>query len=271
MSGRKDTRGMSAGMQSVNTQAGFSGFFGLDQKQKSVIAVVGGGGKTTLLWNLCKEFTKKGKRVILTTTTHMAMEEHCPFVRDGNLKQIAAMLVKYGYVLTASVDEKKGKLCALEKACDLEEEKLHKLLKMCDVLLIEADGARRMPIKTPASWEPVIPDLADTVVGVIGLDSLYKPIENIAHRPEQTAHFLKKEKRDTVTEEDLVAIASSLHGLRKCVGERSYYVYLNKADTLDDFKPAWRILSCLKEKNITAAFGSLQDGWIYHVPIEEDS
>ena len=62
----------------------------------------------------------------------------------------------------------------------------------CDVMLIEADGAKRKPLKVPADWEPVIPDFADVVVSVIGLDCLGKPICETAHRAEYTSSFLGK-------------------------------------------------------------------------------
>ena len=38
--------------------------------------------------------------------------------------------------------------------------------------MIEADGAKRLPLKVPGEWEPVIPDFTDLVVGVIGMDAV---------------------------------------------------------------------------------------------------
>ena len=36
-----------------------------------MIAFVGGGGKTTLIYELARELESVGKRVLVTTTTHM--------------------------------------------------------------------------------------------------------------------------------------------------------------------------------------------------------
>ena len=53
-----------------------------DRKQS--IAVVGGGGKTSLIFRLCEEMVSTGKKVIVTTTTHMAYEPERPFAEEGN-------------------------------------------------------------------------------------------------------------------------------------------------------------------------------------------
>ena len=42
---------------------------------------------------------------------------------------------------------------------------------LADLILIEADGARMMPCKVPAAYEPVILPETDTVLGVLGLDA----------------------------------------------------------------------------------------------------
>ena len=217
----------------------------------TVIAFTGGGGKTSLIFRLTDELTAAGKKVIVTTTTHMAAEPERPFAKNGSTRQIKKNLEQYGYTLAACVDKESGKLCGLP------EDQMKDLRDECDVMLIEADGSRRLPLKVPEGWEPVIPDFEDTVVGVIGLDALGKPICRTAHRAELTASFLKKKPEDTVTPEDFVKIASSENGLRKNVGERLYRVYLNKADTLPSHEIPEEICRKLKKKGIQAAYGSL--------------
>lgn len=67
----------------------------------------------------------------------------------------------YHYTVAASLDCSKGKI-----GC-LSEEKLEELRGLSDVLLIEADGAKRLPLKVPEEWEPVIPELVDLLIGVV--------------------------------------------------------------------------------------------------------
>ena len=51
--------------------------------QPGVTAVIGGGGKTTLLETLGKELSARGSSVLLCTTTKMYPYEKIPFVRTG--------------------------------------------------------------------------------------------------------------------------------------------------------------------------------------------
>lgn len=62
-------------------------------------------------------------------------------------------------------------------------------------------------MKVPAVHEPVIPEFADIVVGVTGLDCIGKKICDIAHRPEDVAEFLRKKTDEPVMWEDVVKIA----------------------------------------------------------------
>ena len=126
-------------------------------------------------------------------------------------------------------------------------------------MLIEADGAKHKPLKVPEEWEPVIPRFADIVISVIGLDCLGHPIREVTHRAEKTSGFLQKNMDAPVTGEDVVKIASSIHGLFKNVEKRIYRVYLNKADVLADPEEAASIARCLEEKGTKAVWGSIKN------------
>ena len=81
-----------------------------DRKQS--IAVVGGGGKTSLIFRLCEEWFLQEK-VIVTTTTHMAYEPERPFAEEGNAQQIQQNIEEYGYTVAASLDQNKSKIGSL--------------------------------------------------------------------------------------------------------------------------------------------------------------
>ena len=180
----------------------------IDVNSKKIISVVGGGGKTSLIFRLAEELAEQGKKVIVTTTTHIAFEPERPFARDGELNKVRENLRKYGYTVAACMEKREekswkkpeniqgssGTHCSASeeqnksgklftgKLQALPEEQLQELKKECDVS-IEADGARRLPLKVPAAWEPVIPEMTDLVIGVIGLDCLGKAIKDTVHRP----------------------------------------------------------------------------------------
>ena len=226
----------------------------IDVNSKKIISVVGGGGKTSLIFRLAEELAEQGKKVIVTTTTHIAFEPERPFARDGELNKVRENLRKYGYTVAACMEKREekswkkpeniqgssGTHCSASeeqnksgklftgKLQALPEEQLQELKKECDVILIEADGARRLPLKVPAAWEPVIPEMTDLVIGVIGLDCLGKAIKDTVHRPKSAAEFLGKSSKEKITEEDIIRIAKSDQGLRKSVGHRGFRVFLNK-------------------------------------------
>ena len=185
-------------------QTDFLELLQIDYEKYPVIAVVGGGGKTSLIYRLTDELLDRGKRVIITTTTHMAGETELPFVRGGDAVKVREILDMEGYVVAAEYEEETGKYASLK------EEKLEELKNLCDVMLVEADGAKHHPVKVPAEWEPVIPACADIVISVIGLDCLGQPISQSAYRMERTSEFLKKSLEAPITEEDIVKIATSI-------------------------------------------------------------
>ena len=230
----------------------------IDTDRYPVLSVVGGGGKTSLIFRMMEELTAAGKKVIITTTTHMAYEPDRPFAEDGDMISIKQNLEEYGYMIAASLDREKHKIGALS------EEKLKEIKVLADVMLIEADGAKRYPLKVPASWEPVIWEQTDLVIAVAGMDAVGRPIREVCHRPEQVADFLGKGTEEKVTEDDIVRIAASTEALRKCVDGREYRVLLNKADIPGKSQVAERIADRLEEQGIHAAWGSLKEQE-YHI------
>ena len=76
-----------------------------------IIAVVGSGGKTTLIKKMASDFCRDGKTVLVTTTTHMAIEDHTLLSDDADT--ILAKIKENGYVMTGVQDG--GKIKALSK------------------------------------------------------------------------------------------------------------------------------------------------------------
>lgn len=230
----------------------------IDTDRYPVLSVVGGGGKTSLIFRMMEELTAAGKKVLITTTTHMAYEPDRPFAEDGDMISIKQNLEEYGYTIAASLDREKHKIGALS------EEKLKEIKVLADVILIEADGAKRYPLKVPASWEPVIWEQTDLVIAVVGMDAVGRPIREVCHRPECVADFLGKETEEKLTEEDIVKIVLSTEALRKCVDGREYRVLLNKADIPGKSQTAESIADRLEEQVIHVTWGSLTEKE-YHI------
>ena len=61
--------------------------------QPGLTAIIGGGGKTTLLYALARELSQTA-RVIVCTTTHILPPEHLPCLTDGTETEIRRTLKK---------------------------------------------------------------------------------------------------------------------------------------------------------------------------------
>ena len=230
----------------------FTDLLDIDLKKHQKIAVVGGGGKTSLIFRLSEEMVRSEKKVIITTTTHMAYDPERPYAEAGDWEKLKFNTDNYGYTVAAVLDQQRGKTGAPS------QEIMSRLQEKCDILLIEADGAKRYPLKVPETWEPVIPPWTELVIGVIGLDCLGQPIFKTAHRPWNVSAFLGKREEDLVEPDDLVKIAASAGGLQKDVRRKDYRVYFNKLDVLKNPGTAEEICKKLKRQGIYAACGKLK-------------
>ncbi len=171
----------------------------VDWNARPVLAAVGGGGKTAALHQLAGELAARGKKVLLTTTTHMMMPDP-PGLLTGDPGQIAEQLVvrRLAWLGQPASDSKmKGAPEALYQA----------MCALADVVLVEADGSRQLPLKLPASHEPVIPDNATHVLVLAGLSALGQLVQTVCHRPERVMQLLLEDSGLPVKAADL-ALAS---------------------------------------------------------------
>lgn len=220
-------------------------------EEKNIISFVGGGGKTTSIYTLAKELSKLGKKIVVTTTTHMHMpEDFIDF--KGNVNEIIERF-KSENLITVGIKDKDGKIVG-------DGEKIaEKLINLCDFLLIEADGARMHPLKVPANYEPVILKNTTMVVGVAGIDSLFKSINKICHRPEQVCKVLSKNYNHKINTKDIANILGSEEGQRKNVKDcfnAKYRAIINKVDNDELLIYAKEICKYLYENNIKGVITS---------------
>ena len=145
-----------------------------------VTAVVGAGGKTTLIRELSARYRAQGKRVLVTTSTHMFREPST--LVDAQAAQIAAALQTEGFAMAGSAAPE-GKIGPLPPG-------LYAACAAADEVLVEADGARGHLVKLPRAGEPVIFDNVTDIVLVINLKAEGLPLCEAAHHPEQVAAAL---------------------------------------------------------------------------------
>ena len=139
-----------------------------------IIAIVGSGGKTTLLKNLAKQYREAGKTVFATTTTHMFIEEDT--LLTDNAETIIRALRETGYVMAGIPEGVKFR--------SLSPKTFQAVCVHADVVLVEADGSKHKPLKFPNATEPVIPQHTDEIIVVWGPHSLGRPAREVCHRLE---------------------------------------------------------------------------------------
>lgn len=149
--------------------------------EKGITAIIGGGGKTTLMHTLAKELSEDGTVIICTSTRIKPSEYFTNLIADDNSPIIDTDIIKEKLaqykVICLGTKAENGKLS--QPNISFEE-----LIKICDYVIVEADGSKGLPIKAHASHEPVIPDEANQTILVIGADGLNKTISEVCHRPE---------------------------------------------------------------------------------------
>lgn len=151
-------------------------------------AFVGGGGKTSLILRLVQECTAVGLRVIYTTTTRIFPPPLATFPVDasGNVPAEALARLNGGepVCLHRGVD-------AAGKLTGVDPQAVGRWRDAADVILVEADGSRGLPLKAPAAGEPVVPPAANVFVPVAGMSAIGRPLDgDTVHRPERAASVL---------------------------------------------------------------------------------
>ena len=93
-----------------------------------IISVVGSGGKTTLIKKLAGEYRQAGKRVFVTTTTHMFAEDDTLLTDDADV--IIDRLQKTGFAMAGIPEGKKIKALSRETYEKVIRKNAEKLLNI---------------------------------------------------------------------------------------------------------------------------------------------
>lgn len=192
--------------------------------KKHTICLVGGGGKTTVMYELAAAWAACGCKVLVLTSTHILQPADGSFAADAAAVHNLWQQRRYAVIGTPELDT--GKLTAPLQS-------VYEALKLqADVILCEADGSRHHPCKAPAAHEPVILPDSDIVLAVAGMDALGNSLAQACQRPQLAADLLDCSADKIIDAQMLTALLLSEQGARKNVGTRAYYIVLNKCDLL---------------------------------------
>ena len=184
-----------------------------------VISAVGAGGKTSSIRCLAQEYVERAQRVIVLTTTHMTAEDRPWFLLEPSEEKMRELLAAYGQAWVGT-PAPGGKMQGVP--CEF----LEIIWKMGLPVLIEADGARRLPLKVPGEQEPVILPETTHVLSVYGLDAVGGKIGDVCFRPERAAALLNKDITEQITVEDVAFLAASEQAGRKGCPKGAVYTVI---------------------------------------------
>ncbi len=214
-----------------------------------VVAFAGAGGKTTGMARLARELMPLGP-VISSTTTHMALAEssiapaHLVVGSDADLEGLGPLLREHRHVLVTG-----SELAGLGKWGGLTAELFSRMIELVRgagvTVLVEADGARGLPLKAPEDHEPALPREATQLIVVAGLDALGRSLDaNSVHRVSRFAQWAQAPEGSLVTP---IMIARALtHPLSYPKALRpgmTYSIVLNKAAS-DEAVTGGRAIAC---------------------------
>lgn len=236
----------------------------LTDNKKHIVSIVGAGGKTTLLYALAEYMASQHKKVLVTTSTHIMRPEQEVYATTP--VKVRELWTRYQYAVIG-LETTDHKLQQVPIVAGLLNEQLRHdgadeqkawiaMLNEADIVLIEADGSKRLPCKAPAAHEPVIWSQSDIVIDVAGLSAIGNKIQESCCRVEQVMDILQEVAQHILIPNDIARLVSSLAGGRKGVDNRQFYILLNQCDTEQELEHAKQVVSSLSQecvKNCIAA------------------
>src|SRR5689334_22349125 len=147
---------------------------------REVVSLIGAGGKTSIMFRLAHELAAARLKVITTTTTKIgppsAEQTNC-FIVDNDraslLAKVERALLTERNVTVATQPYETNKFYGIPADWVAD---LHAIPDVYTVI-IEADGARRLPFKAPREGEPIVPESTTLLVAVAGMTAVGAPLD----------------------------------------------------------------------------------------------
>ena len=221
-----------------------------------ITAIIGSGGKTSLMLRLCEELPGS---VIVCTSTHIWMPDTLPLF-TGHLECLPAEKccagslplpggAEGGRVKSSSLAAGRAALASSPQGEPVKltapADSFAYLAELADYVLVEADGSRGLPLKAHGPHEPVIPEGCRQIIQVLGLTGLNRPIADAVHRPERFAALSGCGIEEAATPERAAAV---LRAENLCT-----HVFLNQADTEREQALARELASLLPYPTVIGA------------------
>ena len=214
------------------------------------ISVIGSGGKTSFLRYLSGRLDGT---VILTTSTHICPLPGIPLVDtaaagtsapDTGFMDPSENRARILHKIRSALENSRviclgqllasGKLASPSAAIPFEM-----LPGEADYVLVEADGARGLPLKAHRPWEPVIPACTSMTVCMVGASGIGKPAGLSCHCPELFTAMAGITPGQAVSEEHIADVLNQ--------EDLADYYLINQTDTLQEPECARRLCNLVRK------------------------
>ncbi|WP_346355035.1 selenium cofactor biosynthesis protein YqeC [Azotosporobacter soli] len=234
--------------------------------QPRLVTLVGGGGKTSLLYHLQMVCRQEAWPAVATSTTKMAAapspwRAYRPVGSEEELCAAAAQAEENALIA-------EGQAALHGKVDGLPQEWIaNAARRMPDTyFLVEGDGSAGRSLKGHLAHEPVIPGNSSLVIFVLGLDAIGQILdERSVHRPQRVAELAALSLGAILDEERICALLLQPEGwLKNCPDGCALVIYLNKSDLPGAQAKAARLAALLKKtwgaRLQQVVSGSLREG-----------
>ncbi len=200
----------------------------------TVVTLIGGGGKTALLYYLVNHLNSLGIRAVAATTTKLSALR-----RDSGFAEIHSItegceLLRNRIEGQATVTLVYGKDHNPDKMMGIPREWVDQLAQQFPqtIFLVEGDGSAGRSLKGHLPHEPVIPASTRLVIPVIGIDILGTPLHShFVHRPERVIQMIGAPAETVITTEMVLQLLFHSEGyLSQCPPNSQVLPFINKVE-----------------------------------------
>lgn len=218
-------------------------FEAFNLSENRYIFIIGGGGKTTLMFRLAHLLADKRYRVLTTTSTKIVRPTKTESSRVLVETSLPSLLQKTPESQVRHTTIAKSHLGAKLSGFSADELDTIRHAGATDYLIVEADGSAGRSLKAHQAGEPVVSTTADLVIVVIGVDCVGKPLnEATVHRAALFSRLLSLAPQTPITCRDVARIVLHPKGYLQRVGTETRVIcYLSKVRTDNDRGTARRL------------------------------
>ncbi len=207
----------------------------LDIKYGEVISLVGGGGKTTLMFALARELAS-GNGCVITTTTAKIFKPSVSQTQyllleteeDRMIDILKKNMEHYNHITLAKEKLSSGKLEGISPELVIKLAGINRI----SCIIVEADGANHKSLKAPNATEPVIPLNTSLLIPVVGIDAVgcHLDEENV-FRPQIVSELTGICLGGIITIESISFLLTDRRGIIKGSPDHTRIIpFINKVD-----------------------------------------